>query len=100
MDMPPKNDSENSASGSDADAGTAKKTSRLTRRPRTVKTKVIAESEPMDAPAPPVAAPQPSRAESAAAAASVAGDADRAAAARASDSESSDGARSDGNSGG
>ncbi len=85
MDMPPKNDSDSSDAGSDAGAGEAKKTSRLTRRPRTIKTKVIADSEPA-APSPaPVAAPAPSRAESAA---SSAGDADRAAMVRASESES------------
>ena len=84
MDMPPKNDSDSSASGSDTGASEDKKTSRLTRRPRSVKAKPSAKPEPAAAPAP-VAAPEPARAE---APSSSASDADRAAASRASESPS------------
>jgi transcription termination factor Rho len=93
MDMPPKTDSENSDSGSDAGAGEEKKISRLTRRrpaARTSKAKSAAtpaaESAPA-APVVPVAAPPPARAEPPASSASS-GDADRAAAAKASEAPS------------
>ncbi len=85
MDMPPKNDSDSSATGSDTGTGDDKKISRLTRRrPRSVKAKSSVSSEPAATPAP-VAAPEPMRAE---VPSSSAGDADRAAASRASESPS------------
>jgi transcription termination factor Rho len=93
MDMPPKTDSDNSASGSDSDAAPAKKTSRLTRRPRTVKTKVIASSASEAAASAPAPAPEPTRAEPAASSSSDAGRADTA---RASESPSFDVAQGSG----
>jgi len=89
MDMPPKNDDASSTSGTDSAAGEDKKISRLTRRrPRTIKVKSDASTEPVAAPAAPVPAPEPQRAE---VPSSAAGDADRAATSRASESDSSEG---------
>ena len=80
MDMPPKNDSDTSAS--DSDSGEEKKISRLTRRrPRTVKPKAAVNTEENAAPSAPEA-PRPE------VASAPSGDADRAAASRASESPS------------
>jgi len=96
MDMPPKNDRDSSATGSDTGAGDDKKISRLTRRrPRSVKPKSGASSQPAAAPAAPVAEPESARAE---VPSSSAGDADRAAASRASESPSFEGGTSSGSS--
>ena len=96
MDMPPKNDSDSSATRSDAGDGEEKKVSRLTRRrPRTVKAKAAESTEPAPAASAPVVVPESPRAE---VPSSSAGDADRAAASRASESPSFEGGTSSGSS--